>query len=62
MLDFAQQAETPSLRLLVVHDDDAREFAYMKGAEQAMARADDEHWLTVSMREDWATVFPSARR
>ena len=57
MLDFAQQADRPSLRLLVLHDDAEREFAYTAGAEQALERAEREGWTVVSMKDDWATVF-----
>ena len=39
MLHFTQHADKPSLRLLVLHDDDEREFAYTGGAEQALDRA-----------------------
>ena len=38
MLDFTQHADKPFLRLLVLHDDAEREFAYTAGAE-AGARA-----------------------
>jgi len=43
--------------LLVHHDDDAREFAYDEGAEQALAAADAHGWTVVSMKEDFVTVF-----
>ena len=33
MLDFTRQDDRPSLRLLVLHDDADREFAYTAGAE-----------------------------
>ena len=39
MLDFTQHEDKPSLRLLVLHDDDEREFAYTAGAEKALDRA-----------------------
>ncbi|WCB95199.1 hypothetical protein DSM104299_03942 [Baekduia alba] len=57
MLDFAQHADKPFLRLLVDHDDAEREFAYTAGAEQALARAGAEGWTVVSVKDDWATVF-----
>jgi phosphoserine phosphatase len=57
MLDFAQHTDLPCLRLLLRHDDAAREFAYTTGAEQAFARAERDDWTVVSMRDDWATVF-----
>jgi hypothetical protein len=57
MLDFAQHGDKPFLRLLVRHDDAAREFAYTTGAELALERAATEGWTVVSVREDWTTVF-----
>ena len=57
MLEFARHADKPTLRLLVLHDDGEREFAYSSGAEQALERADEQGWTVVSMRDDWAAVF-----
>ncbi|HVN59883.1 MAG TPA: hypothetical protein VMT59_01385, partial [Gaiellaceae bacterium] len=54
MLEFAQ-----SLRLLVLHDDAEREFAYTSGAEEALKKADANGWTVVSMKDDFATVFAS---
>jgi haloacid dehalogenase-like hydrolase len=61
MLDFTQHENKPVLRLLVVHDDDQREFDYTTGAEQAIERADRLGWTIASMKNDWATVFPVGR-
>jgi phosphoglycolate phosphatase-like HAD superfamily hydrolase len=57
MLDFTQHADKPFLRLLVLHDDAEREFAYTAGAEQALARAQRDGWTVAGIRDDWATVF-----
>ena len=57
MLDFTQHRDKPSLRLLVLHDDAAREFDYTSGAEQALEKADTSGWTIVSIKNDWATVF-----
>jgi len=57
MLDFAQHADKPTLRLLVLHDDDGREFDYTAGAEDALERARAENWTVVSIKNDWSTVF-----
>ncbi|HEY6761117.1 MAG TPA: HAD family hydrolase [Baekduia sp.] len=57
MLDFAEHADKPFLRLLVRHDDAEREFAYTAGAERALERAAARDWTVVSVRDDWATVF-----
>ena len=57
MLEFAQQDGRPFLRLLVLHDDADREFAYTVGAEKVLERAARDDWTVVSMKDDWATVF-----
>lgn len=57
MLEFAQHKDTPSLRLLVLHDDAEREFAYTSGAEEALTKADSSGWTVVSMKRDFASVF-----
>ena len=57
MLDFTQHADKPTLRLLVLHDDAEREFAYTAGAEDALERARTEGWTVVGIANDWATVF-----
>jgi phosphoserine phosphatase len=57
MLDFAQHADKPFLRLLVLHDDADREFDYTTGAEVSLTRAKAEGWSVVSIKNDWATVF-----
>jgi phosphoglycolate phosphatase-like HAD superfamily hydrolase len=57
MLDFTQHKDKPSLRLLVLHDDPEREFAYTSGAEKALAEANTRSWTVVSMKNDFKTVF-----
>jgi phosphoserine phosphatase len=57
MLQFTQHEDKPSLRLLILHDDDEREFAYTTGAEQALDQAAREGWTVVSVKDAWATVF-----
>jgi phosphoglycolate phosphatase-like HAD superfamily hydrolase len=59
MLDFTRHPDKPFLRLIVVHDDAGREFAYTAGAEQAIERAKAAAWTVVSITSDWATVFSS---
>ena len=46
-----------ALRLLVLHDDAEREFAYTAGAENALDRAKADGWTVVSVKNDWGTVF-----
>jgi phosphoglycolate phosphatase-like HAD superfamily hydrolase len=57
MLRYAGGPSRPALRLLVLHDDDDREFAYTGGAEEALERARKEGWTVASVKDDWATVF-----
>jgi phosphoglycolate phosphatase-like HAD superfamily hydrolase len=57
MLDFTQHHDIPSLRLLVLHDDAEREFAYVSGAERALDRAAGAGWTVISIKNDWANVF-----
>jgi phosphoglycolate phosphatase-like HAD superfamily hydrolase len=49
-----------ALRLVVVHDDGGREFAYSAGAQGVIAAAAGPQpgWQAVSMQADWSTVFP----
>lgn len=49
-----------ALRLLLHHDDADREFAYDTGAEKALATAEAQNWTVISVKDDWATVLPSA--
>ena len=57
MLQFTQHPDKPTLRLLILHDDAEREFAYTTGAEQALAQAGTDGWTIVSVKNDWSTVF-----
>lgn len=43
--------------LLVVHDDDVREYAYTDNAERARATAGRAGWTTVSVKNDWNAVL-----
>ena len=57
MLRFARHGHRDALRLLVLHDDPAREFDYVAGAEDALDRARSHSWTVVSVKDDWATAF-----
>ena len=59
MLDFTRHQDKPFLRLLLLHDDADREFAYTAGAEAALERADEHAWTVISVKDDWVTVFPA---
>jgi phosphoserine phosphatase len=52
-----EMLEAAKFSLLVNHDDEAREFAYVKGAEKSMAKASESGWTVVSMKDEWTTVF-----
>ncbi len=57
MLRFAGGKGRPALRLLLVHDDKAREFDYVSGAEKSLELANAEKWTMVSIKNDWREVF-----
>ncbi len=63
MLEWAQANPRGGLALLIDHDDEAREFAYVSKAvsfEEDEAITDVGHrlgWVVVSMARDWETVF-----
>jgi phosphoserine phosphatase len=56
MLRFARTGERTGLRLLILHDDNEREFAYTAGSEDALTRAQSHEWTLVSMKNDWAGI------
>jgi len=57
MLRYTGGKGRPALRLLVLHDDDEREFDYVSGAEKSLEAAVANDWTIVSVKDDWATVF-----
>jgi len=61
MLTFSGGEPLPALRLLVIHDDADREFAYQAGAEKILNTAQTHDWTTISIKNDWRTVFPVSR-
>ncbi len=56
--DVPMLAWTDGFRLLILHDDPEREFDYVAGAETSLERAKADGWTVVSVKNDWATVFP----
>ena len=56
MLQYAHSA-SPSLCLLLLHDDADREFDYVAGAEKSLDEANANGWTVVSIRNCWTTVF-----
>jgi len=49
--------EAARFGLLINHDDDEREFAYTTLAKRAISEASTQGWVTVSIKNDWKTVF-----
>jgi phosphoserine phosphatase len=62
MLQFAGGPLRPGLRLVLLHDDPEREFSYVSGSERVLDVAHSKSWTVVSMKDDWKTIFASARR
>jgi phosphoserine phosphatase len=62
MLQFAGGKGRPALRLLLLHDDNAREFDYVAGAERSLQLAKAKGWTVVSMKNDWKSMFADAPR
>jgi hypothetical protein len=67
MLEYvASGVDTPTLSLLVDHDDGEREYAYaseagtFKAKESIVDVARRSGWCVVSMKNDWTSVFPDA--
>ncbi len=60
MLEYTRPGDQ-GLRLLVHHDDDTGrgDEPYDRGAERVLAEAADRDVTVVSVRDDWAAVFPT---
>jgi len=61
MLQWATAGQGLRLALLVHHTDAKREFAYDKGAENALKEADAKNWIIVNMKDDWKVIYPSEK-
>ena len=53
-LEMLQEAR---FRLVIVHDDEAREYNVTAGAEKLLAAGKNGGWTMVSMKDDWKTIF-----
>lgn len=61
MLEYTLAGPRPGLALLLRHDDpDRADPPYDKGAEQALAAADDGSILVISVKDDWSRIHPDA--
>ena len=60
MLTHCQGSPHASLQLLVNHDDAEREYAYAEKDGASLKAAEANGWQVVSMKQDWARVFPPA--
>ena len=61
MMRFAG-GDRPALRLLLLHDDAEREFAYTAGAEKSIELAHARGWQVVSMKDEWKAMFAAPGR
>ena len=52
-----EMLEVADFGLVIVHDDADREYAYTSGGERLIDLASQRGWTTVSMLDDWDTVF-----
>ena len=53
-LEMLQEAR---FRLVIVHDDSDREYAYSAAAEKLLEAGQQGGWTMVSMKNDWKTIF-----
>jgi phosphoglycolate phosphatase-like HAD superfamily hydrolase len=59
MFQYTGAGKGPSLILLLVHDDADREYEYLEGTDAVMAATAQSPWQFVSMKRDFARMFPS---
>ncbi len=65
MLEYTSTGDGPRVAILVNHDDADREYAYESEAgtfvadEQVTDTAERLGWTQISMRDDWAGIFPN---
>ena len=72
MLEWTAAGQGARLKMLVLHDDSEREYAYGPAggqpdtkvgrfSEELMAEAQNKGWIVISMKNDWKVVFPFER-
>lgn len=52
-----EMLQAARFRLVVVHDDEVREYVVTAGAEKLLAAGEQDGWTMVSMKDDWKTIF-----
>lgn len=57
MMEYTLAGGSPSMAILVHHDDESREYSYLKGTEKAVADAPVKGWHVVSMKNDFKEIF-----
>lgn len=67
MLQYTTGGDGRRLGLIVHHTDADREYAYDRAShigtlDAALDQAEDNGWVVVDMKRDWAVVFPFERR
>jgi hypothetical protein len=58
MFQYTGANKGPSQILLLVHDDAEREYDYLEGTDAVMAATAQSPWMFVSMKRDFARMFP----
>ena len=58
MLRYGQAQERKTFQLMVNHDDAEREYAYAEKDDASLSAARTHGWQVVSMKDDWAVIFP----
>jgi hypothetical protein len=72
MLEWTAAGQGARLKMLVLHDDSEREYAYGPAggqpdtkvgrfSEELETEARDKGWIVISMKKDWKVVFPFER-
>jgi hypothetical protein len=64
MLEWTTAGSGPRLGVYIHHDDAEREWAYDRKSsigrlDRGLDEADARGWLVISMKDDWASVFPA---
>ena len=55
-----EMLEAADFRLVILHDDAEREYAYTDAAESLLEEAKREGWTVASMKDDWTEIYGGA--